>query len=206
MEGTSMTTRAVIYTRVSTAKQTIDNQMMELQRTAERLGWAITNVYEDHGISGGKGRSERPAFDELHKAVARGDVDVIMAWSVDRLGRSLQDLVMFLNEVHEAGVDVFIHQQGINTATSPSSRMMFQLLGVFAEFERGIIRNRIAAGLERAKAKGQKLGRPGLSDYKINRIRKQLAAGHSVRAVADMVHVSTGSVSKVKKQMLAMAK
>jgi DNA invertase Pin-like site-specific DNA recombinase len=98
-------------------------------------------------------------------------------------------------------VDVFIHQQGINTATSPSSRMMFQLLGVFAEFERGIIK-----GLDRARSQGKKLGRPGLSPYKVNRIRKQLNAGHSVRAVADMVHVSTGSVSKVKKQMMVMTK
>ncbi|NVK20640.1 MAG: recombinase family protein [Methylocystaceae bacterium] len=201
-----MTKRAAIYARVSTSKQTTDNQMIELQDTAKRLGWAVSDVYEDHGISGGKGRGDRPAFDELHKAVARGEVDVIMAWSVDRLGRSLQDLVMFLNEVHEAGVDVFIHQQGINTATSPSSRMMFQLLGVFAEFERGIIRSRINAGLDRARSQGKKLGRPGLSDYKINRIRKQLTAGHSVRVVADMVHVSTGSVSKVKKQMLASVK
>jgi len=167
----------------------------------------VTEVFEDRGISGGKGRGDRPAFDRLHTAITRGEIDVVMSWSVDRLGRSLQDLVMFLNEVHDQGADLFIHQQGINTVNSPSSRMLFQLLSVFAEFERGIIKNRIHAGLERAKAQGQKLGRPGLSDYKINRIKKHLKTGASVRGVAKLVNVSTGSVSKVKRAMaMEMAK
>jgi DNA invertase Pin-like site-specific DNA recombinase len=102
--------RAVLYLRVSTLDQTRANQDRELRQVAERAGWQIVWVYKDHGISGAKGKNKRPAFDALHKAAARREFDVIMAWSVDRLGRSLQDLVGFLSEIHAVGVDLFLHQ------------------------------------------------------------------------------------------------
>jgi DNA invertase Pin-like site-specific DNA recombinase len=126
--------RAVLYLRVSTLDQTTANQERELRQVAERAGWQIVRVYKDRGISGAKGKEKRPEFDALHKAAARREFDVVMAWSVDRLGRSLQDLVGFLSEIHAAGVDLFLHQQGIDT-TSPGGKAMFQMLGVFAEFE-----------------------------------------------------------------------
>ena len=151
--------RAVLYLRVSTVDQTTANQERELRLVAERAGWEIVGVYRDHGISGAKGRDKRPRFDALHKAAARREFDVVMAWSVDRLGRSLQDLVAFLSELHAAGVDLFLHQQGIDT-TSPGGKAMFQMLGVFSEFERSIIQERVRAGLRRAVAKGKRLGRP----------------------------------------------
>jgi DNA invertase Pin-like site-specific DNA recombinase len=116
-------------------------------------------VYKDRGISGAKGKDRRPEFDALHKAAARREFEVVMAWSVDRLGRSLQDLVAFLSEIHAAGVDLFLHQQGVDT-TTPGGKAMFQMLGVFAEFERSIIQERVRAGLRRAKAEGKQLGRP----------------------------------------------
>src|SRR5215467_5922199 len=99
------------------------------------MGWQIVKVYKDHGISGAKGRNGRPAFDSLCKAAARREFDVVMAWSVDRLGRGLQDLVGFLSELHALGIDLFLHQQGFDT-TTPAGKAMFQMLGVFAEFER----------------------------------------------------------------------
>jgi DNA invertase Pin-like site-specific DNA recombinase len=151
--------RAVLYLRVSTLDQTTANQERELRQVAERAGWQIVRVYKDRGISGAKGKDKRPEFDALHKAAARREFDVVMAWSVDRLGRSLQDLVGFLSEIHAAGVDLFLHQQGIDT-TSPGGKAMFQMLGVFAEFERSIIQERVRAGLRRAKAEGKRLGRP----------------------------------------------
>jgi len=151
--------RAVLYLRVSTLDQTTANQERELREIASRMGCEIVKVYKDHGISGAKGRDKRPAFDALCRAATRREFDVVMAWSVDRLGRSLQDLVGFLSELHALGIDLFLHQQGLDT-TSPAGKAMFQMLGVFAEFERSIIKERVRAGLARAKGEGKRLGRP----------------------------------------------
>jgi DNA invertase Pin-like site-specific DNA recombinase len=140
--------RAAIYLRVSTTEQTTDNQERELRVAAERMGHTVVEVYADNGISGSKGRDKRPAFDRLHRDAARRRFDVIMAWSVDRLGRSLQDLVGFLSELHALKIDLYLHQQGLDTAT-PAGKAMFQMLGVFAEFERTMIQERVKAGMAR---------------------------------------------------------
>jgi DNA invertase Pin-like site-specific DNA recombinase len=156
--------RAVLYLRVSTIEQTTANQERELQSVAERMGWQIAKVYRDHGISGAKGRDKRPQFDALLKAAARREFDVVMAWSVDRLGRSLQDLVGFLSELHAMRVDLFLHQQGLDT-TTPAGKAMFQMLSVFSEFERAMIQERVRAGLARAKSEGKRLGRPPVRQH-----------------------------------------
>jgi DNA invertase Pin-like site-specific DNA recombinase len=119
----------------------------------------VVKVYSDRGISGAKGRDKRPGFDALCKDAVRREFDVVLAWSVDRLGRSLQDLIGFLSEIHAAGVDLYLHVQGLDTST-PSGKAMFQMLGVFAEFERSLIRERVMAGLARARRQGTKSGRP----------------------------------------------
>jgi DNA invertase Pin-like site-specific DNA recombinase len=147
--------RAALYLRVSTIDQTTANQERELRQVAERAGWEVDKVYKDHGISGRGGRDKRPAFDALHKAAARREIDIVMAWSVDRLGRSLQDLVAFLSEIHAVGVDLFLHQQGLDT-TTPAGKALFQMMGVFAEFERSMIQERVRAGLRRAKSEGKR--------------------------------------------------
>ena len=142
--------RVAIYARVSTSGQTVKNQLQELRKVAERHGWEVVNEYKDRGISGAKGRDRRPQFDAMLKAANRREFDVIMSWSVDRLGRSLQHLVEFLQDVHAKGVDLYLHQQNIDTST-PSGKAMFQMVGVFAEFERSMIRERVMAGLARAR-------------------------------------------------------
>ena len=152
-------TLAWLYTRVSTDGQTVDNQLMELKAVAERHSWEIVEIYSDNGISGASGREKRPAFDALCKGAVRRELDAIMAWSVDRLGRSLQHLVGFLGEIHSKDVDLYLHQQGIDT-TTPAGKAMFQMCGVFAEFERAMIQDRVKSGLARAKAQGKTLGRP----------------------------------------------
>src|SRR5262245_63099965 len=154
--------RAVLYLRVSTVDQTTANQERELRQVAERAGWEVVKVYKDHGVSGAKGRNKRPAFDALHKAAARREFDIVMAWSVDRLGRSLQDLIGFLSEIHASGVDLFLHQQGLDT-TTPAGKALFQMMGVFAEFERSMIQERVRAGLARARSEGKQLGRPRIA-------------------------------------------
>ena len=151
--------RAAIYLRVSTLDQTTANQERELREIAGRIGCEIVKVYKDHGISGAKGRDKRPAFDALCRDATKRQFDVVMAWSVDRLGRSLQDLVAFLSELHALGIDLFLHQQGLDT-TTPAGKAMFQMMGVFAEFERCDDPGRVRAGLARARSEGKQLGRP----------------------------------------------
>lgn len=188
--------RAAIYARVSTAGQTTANQVRELRAVARRMGWTVVEPFIDHGISGAKGRDQRPAFDRLHQAAARREVDVIMAWSVDRLGRSMKGLVDFLSEIHAKGVDLYLHQQGIDT-TTPAGKALFQMCGVFAEFERGMIQERVRAGLARARAEGKTLGRPQLEEAKKRAIHKARSKGTPIKKIAMSLRVSAGVVHKV---------
>ena len=194
--------RAALYLRVSTKNgQTTDNQRLELEKAAEQRGWEIVAAYEDAGISGAKGRNERPALNQMLNDAARHKFNLVAAWSVDRLGRSLQDLVAFLSELHALKIDLYLHKQGLDTAT-PAGKAMFGMLGVFAEFEREIIAERIHAGLARAKEHGTKSGRPigrprGLGKKgerlrtKVRRLRKQ---GQSQQAIADDLNISRTTV------------
>ncbi|MEL6366260.1 MAG: recombinase family protein [Pseudomonadota bacterium] len=190
--------RAAIYVRVSTNSQTTDNQEKALREMAAKAGWEVVEVYRDQGVSGAKGRDERPALREMHKAATQRRFDVVMAWSVDRLGRSLQDLVGFLGELHALGVDLVLHQQGLDT-TTPSGRAMFQMMGVFAEFERAMIRDRVKAGLDRARGQGKRLGRPKLDPAIEANIRAALEAGEGgVHKLAKRYGVGAGTVQRIK--------
>jgi DNA invertase Pin-like site-specific DNA recombinase len=151
--------RVALYLRVSTSEQTTDNQRMELNRASKRRGWRVVEIYEDHGIRGAKARSKRPAFAKMLRDATHHRFDIIAAWSVDRLGRSLQDLVTFLNEINALELDLYLHQQALDT-TTPVGRAMFNVCGVFSKFERAMIQDRVKAGLARARAEGKRLGRP----------------------------------------------
>ena len=188
--------RVAIYLRVSTDRQTSDNQRRELEAIAARSGWQIVKVFEDAGISGAKGRDKRPCLDAMLKAVNAREFDMVAAWSVDRLGRSLTDLLSILQGLHEKGVDLFLHQQGLDTSTT-AGKAMFQMLGVFAEFERGIIRERVNAGLARAKAKGVALGRRKVKASVEARIRELRAQGIGMLKIARAVGVGTSVVQRV---------
>ena len=130
-----MTEKVVIYGRVSTSDQTTDNQIYKLKEIIEINGWDQVDVYVDEGISGTKGRDKRPEFDRMCKDMMRRKFTRILVWDVSRLSRSLQHLVDFLNDVNSLGINLYIHQSGLDTST-PSGRMMFQMVGVFSEFER----------------------------------------------------------------------
>lgn len=151
--------RAAVYLRVSTQDQTTANQERELRAVAERMGCEIVRVFRDHGVSGAEGRDKRLQFDAMCKDAARRQFDVVMAWSVDRLGRSVQDLVASLSDIHALKIDLYLHQQGIDT-TTPAGKAMFQMMGVFAEFERAMIQERVRAGIKRYRAEGNAWGRP----------------------------------------------
>lgn len=189
--------RVAIYTRVSTGSQTTENQLRELRAVAERHGWLVAAEFADKGISGAKGRDQRPGLNGLMQGVTRRDFDKVMAWSVDRLGRSLRDLLTFIGELKAKGVDLYLHQQSLDTST-PAGKAMFQMCGVFAEFEREIIRERVNSGLARAKAQGTKLGRPRRDDPKllanIRKLRKQKIG---ILKIAKQLGVGTSLVQRI---------
>lgn len=196
-----MSKRIAIYTRVSQDSQTTENQRRELLAVAERNGWEIGAEFTDQGISGAKGREQRPGYDALMKAIARREIDMVACWAVDRLGRSLQNLVAFLTEVNAKGVDLYLHQQALDTST-PSGRAMFGMLSVFADFEREMIRSRIMSGLARST---KKAGRPSLDPDKADKIRRSLEKGMSINATARKLNVGVGTVHRLKQQMAEAA-
>ena len=187
-------TRCVIYTRVSTNNQTIDNQLNVLREIAKLKGYEIVREYKDEGISGAKGREERKGFDELIKDATRKKFDIILCWSVDRLGRNLSHLVSFLNEIQSVGCDLYIHQSGLDTST-PMGKMMFQLTGIFAEFERSMISERVIAGQKRSKKKN---GRPtNMNDGLVHSIKYMREQGVGIRKIATELQVGVGTIYKV---------
>jgi DNA invertase Pin-like site-specific DNA recombinase len=188
--------RVAVYLRVSTSKQDTDNQRRELEAVADRSGWQVVKVYEDAGISGAKGRDQRPALDALLKAVNSKEFDMVATWSVDRLGRSLTDLLSILQCLRDKNVDLFLHQQGLDTSTT-AGRAMFQMLGVFAEFERGIIRERVNAGLARAREKGVVLGRRPTAPAVEKRIRQLRAKGTGILKIGRTLGIGTSVVQRV---------
>jgi DNA invertase Pin-like site-specific DNA recombinase len=205
MNAAKRTKRVALYVRVSTDHQSVKNQERELQAVAERHGWQVVATFKDQGISGAKGRDKRPGLDKLLQAVTRKEFDLVAAWSVDRLGRSLQDLLGVLQEMHSKGIDLYLHQQGLDTST-PSGKAMFQMLGVFAEFERAIIHERVMAGLKRAKAEGTQLGRPATvanDTAKVRAIKSDHKAGKSLREIAKAHGVGHSTVARLTAEDVA---
>src|SRR5471030_210279 len=193
--GRTSMKRVAIYLRVSTSKHDTYNQRRELEAVAERSGWKVVKVCKDAGISGAKGRDKRPGLDAMLKAVNAKEFDMVAAWSVDRLGRSLTDLLGILQGLHDKGTDLFLHQQGLDTSTT-AGKAMFQMLGVFAEFERGIIRERVNAGLARARANGTKLGRRRVQLSVEARIVELRAKGDGILKIARTLGVGTSVVQR----------
>jgi DNA invertase Pin-like site-specific DNA recombinase len=187
--------RVALYLRVSTTGngQTTLNQQRELEAVAARSGWRIVHVYEDNGISGAKGRDKRPALDALMKAATRREFDLVAAWSVDRLGRSLPHLVQLFSEFQALGVDLYLHQQHVDSST-PSGRALLQMSAVFAEFERAMVLERTKAGLARARAAGKRIGRPRAKGATDARIRQLRAAGMGMVAIARKLRCGGGTV------------
>ena len=187
--------RAALYLRVSKQEQTIENQRIELERVAAVKGWKIVSVFKDEGISGSFGRGVRSQYDAMLKSGVRAQHDVVMAWDVSRLSRSLAELVTTLDELHALGIDLYLHQQAIDT-TTPAGKAMFQMCGVFAEFERGILSERVKAGLNRARGEGKVLGRP----FKVANIKAILndrEEGKTIRQIATERNLSVGKVHKL---------
>ena len=194
---TTKAKRAALYLRVSTDGQTTENQRLALEAVAAQRGRTIVAAYEDAGISGAKGRDKRPGLDRLLTDAARARFDVVMAWAMDRLGRSLADLIGTLQTLESGHVDLFLHQQAVDT-TTPAGRMFFHVTGAFAEFERELMRSRVNAGLDRARAKGKRLGRPQVGVKTEQAIRDRLATGEGMLKIAKGLGVGVSTVQRVK--------
>jgi DNA invertase Pin-like site-specific DNA recombinase len=194
--------RVAIYSRVSTDSQSTENQERQLLERAEAAGWEVVKIYRDHAVSGKSGK-DRPEFEAMRKDAAKRKFDVVAAWSVDRLGRSLQTLVEFLSDIHGYGVNLYLHTQGVDT-TTPGGKALFQMMGVFAEFERAIIRERVMSGLERAKTQGKTLGRPPIDPVKEAAIKTDLVAKKvGIIKLANMHGVGVGTVQRIKAALIA---
>lgn len=187
--------RAVLYLRVSKHEQTIENQRIELERVAAAKGWKVIATFKDEGVSGAFGREVRAQYDSMLKQGVQAKFDVVLAWDVSRLSRSLVDLVTTLDELHACGIDLYLHQQAIDT-TTPAGKAMFQMCGVFAEFERGILSERVKAGLNRARAEGKVLGRP-IKIANVRGILKDRELGKPIRQIAFEHSLSIGKIHKI---------
>ena len=194
--------RAALYVRVSTDRQTIDNQVAKLTEVAKARGWQIVATFSDAGISGAKGRKDRPGLDTMLKEAQRHKFDVVMSWAIDRMGRSLIDLLDTIRHLEACRVDLYLDQQQIDT-TTPAGKLMFQVCGAFAEFERSMIRERVHAGLRRAVANGKVLGRPLNDPRAVEKARKELAKGIGIGKVARSVGLGVGTVHKLAREMAA---
>ena len=189
--------RVALYLRVSTDGQTTENQRQALEAVAARRGWEIVKVFEDAGISGAKGRDKRAGFDGAMKDAARGRFDILAIWSIDRLGRSTATVATALAELDAYGVAIYADREGMD-ATTPHGRAMLQMAAVFAELERGMIRERVLAGLDRAKTAGKTLGRPKVTGETEAAIRARLAQGHGMLRIAKEMRVGVSTVQRVK--------
>jgi len=190
-----MNKRVALYARVSTDKQTCENQLKELRSIAERMQFIVVDEFIDEGISGAT--SSRPALDALMKSATQRRFDMVMCWSIDRLGRSLQNLIEILNELQSLKVDLFFMQQGLDTSTS-AGRMMFSIFGALAEFERNLIRERVIAGQQRAISQGVKMGRPTkMNDGMKNAIKLLRERGIGIKQIARELKIGIGTVYSV---------
>lgn len=188
-----MTRRAAIYARVSTSDQNTENQLLRLREVAARAGWTITHTYTE--TASGAKRS-RPALDAMMADAARRKFDVVMAWDVSRLGRSLRDLVDMFETFRALKVDLYLDQQALDTST-PAGRLVMQMNAVYAEFERAMIVERTKAGLAHARARGVHCGRPPASDGLVEAIRALREQKVGMDRIAKELRCGKGLVQRV---------
>lgn len=189
--------RVAIYARVSTGDQSCESQTHALRLAADRHGWQIVETFTDEGFSGAAGREKRPAYDALLKGIARKDFDKVLVWNIDRLARSMTELLKVLGELKAKGVGLYIDQLAIDTAT-PAGELLFNIAGAMAQFERQLIQSRVKAGIARARAKGVKLGRKRIDDAKVTaKVRKLRADGMGIVRIGKAVGIGTSTVQRL---------
>lgn len=187
--------RAALYARVSTLRhgQDVGLQLDELRQVAQQRGYAVSAEYIDEGVSGSK--ASRPALNRLMADVQAGRIDLLLVWKLDRLGRSLQHVLTVLDTLASAGVGfASLHDPGIDT-TSPTGRLLLQLLACFAEFEKAIIQERVRAGVRRAQAAGKHCGRPRV-DLDLRPALALLNEGRDLKDTARILNLSRSTLRR----------
>ena len=189
--------RVCLYSRTSHLDSNPHNQINELKEVANRNGWTVVSEFCDVGVSGVKGRDKRPQFDAMLKSAMRRDFNIVMFWAVDRASRNLTHLVQMMDDLHSKNVGMYFHQQNIDS-TTPSGLAMIQMAGVFASFERSMLRERVLASHERAKAEGKTIGRPSqINDALKTSIKFMRENGLGIKKIAKQLNVGVGTVYKV---------
>lgn len=182
-----------IYARVSTDKQAVDMQLSELRDFVQRSNWKIYKEYIDQGYTGAN--TQRPAFTDMMNQARKRKFDILLVWKLDRLSRSLKDLINTLDELGHLGVDFISYDNNLDTST-PTGKLVFQIVGAVAEFEKDIIRERVKAGLENAKRKGKRLGRPPIPRATFQKAKKLRAKGLSFREIGRQLNIDEGTFRK----------
>ena len=194
-----MTKRVVIYARVSTLDQIVDNQLLELRDHCSKMGWEIVKEYVDEGLSGTLSRDKRPSLNAMINDGYCKKFDTVVCWDISRIGRSMKELIMFLSDMKDRGIGICSVRQSFDTSTS-MGEIMFQFVSILSSWEREMIRERTLAGLERAKREGKPLGRRKVTDNVMTaKIIKLRTEKKSIRDIASEVGVSRGTVSNVLK-------
>jgi DNA invertase Pin-like site-specific DNA recombinase len=187
---------AARYIRVSRADQRPELQDHETTELIARRGWQLVDTFSDHGVSGARDR--RPGLDRMLEAARRGSFDLIVVWRADRLFRSLRHMVVTLDEFAALGVGFVSVTEPFDT-TTPTGRLLLQLVGAFAEFERGVLIERTLAGLQAARRRGARLGRPPTAALRVDfdQVAEMRASGASIRSIARQLGVSAAAVQRV---------
>jgi len=189
--------KVAIYSRVSTNVQTTENQLLPLKEYVERMNYELVNIYQDEGISGSKGRDQRPALNEMMKDAVKGKFKKVLVFDVSRLGRSLKDLINIMTDMKNQNIDFYFYNQGIDT-TSSTGQMMFNLLGVLAQWELGQISERSKAGIARARAQGKTIGRPTTINESVEKSVLMLRdKEYGIRKIATELKIGVGSVMRI---------
>jgi DNA invertase Pin-like site-specific DNA recombinase len=195
--------RAILYARISTSdgRQSLRNQIDELVAVSRRAGWQVAGVLTDE-MSGMKGPKQRPGLQRLLDVMTRREADVVAAWSIDRVSRSISDFVNFVQHAQSCGVSLYLHQQNVDSST-PTGFALLSLCSVLAELERALLVERVRAGLNRARAEGKRLGRPMIPVEIAERIRAELRRGSGIRATSRAIGVSTATVTRIRDELQA---
>ena len=189
--------KVAIYSRVSTNVQTTENQLLPLNEYVERMNYELVNIYQDEGISGSKGRDQRPALNEMMKDAVKGKFKKVLVFDVSRLGRSLKDLINIMTDLKNQNIDFYFYNQGIDT-TSSTGQMMFNLLGVLAQWELGQISERSKAGIARARTQGKTIGRPTTINESVEKSVLMLRdKEYGIRKIATELKIGVGSVMRI---------
>ena len=197
--------RVAAYIRVSTDKQSTDSQLLAIKDSIQRSGDVLVQVYEDHAISGGKCRQDRPALDSMLKDAGARKFDKVIVWDITRLGRSLSDLIATLNEMQKFSVDLQFLQNDLDTSTE-AGRMLFSIFGAIGEFERSLTRERVKSGIANARAKGVRLGRPTNCNPQTKATVLELRSkGMSIRKICSLLSIGVAKYYEFTKEQELLA-